>query len=166
MSNDKFGSHQSSSTSNDNEFNYRLTDDLTIKINDIIRNNNYRLFFDENLSYDQLMYLLNNRFSIESGAIDFIIDQIHQLIPDENTRQVFLTIINRFAGHLRIISSDTRVIHQPVFFLDDDSDDDVDDDSNDSSSISEDSFDDLENDLLDEFDFEHFLAVARYAPGG
>ncbi|CAF3844453.1 unnamed protein product [Rotaria sp. Silwood1] len=89
MSNDKFGSSQSSSTSNDNEFNYHITDDLTIKINDIIRSKNYRLCFDENISYDQLMFLLNNRFSIESGAVDFIIHQIRQLIPDENIRQVF-----------------------------------------------------------------------------
>ncbi|CAF4821220.1 unnamed protein product, partial [Rotaria sp. Silwood2] len=51
----------------------------------------------------------------ESGLIDFIIDQIHQLIPDENIRQVFLTNINRFAGHLRIVGSDTQVIRNPVF---------------------------------------------------
>ncbi|CAF4642172.1 unnamed protein product, partial [Rotaria sp. Silwood2] len=115
-----------------------------------------------------LMFLLDHRFSIESGLIDFIIDQIHQLIPDENIRQVFLTNINRFAGHLRIVGSETQVIRQPVFFPDDvDDDDDYDEETiTDDDSMLDDSFDDVENALLDELDFEHFVAVSRYSPAG
>ncbi|CAF4624593.1 unnamed protein product [Rotaria sp. Silwood2] len=167
MSSNKSLSNQSSSTSNDNEFNYHITNDITIKINDIIRNDNYHLFFDINLSYDQLMFLLNNRSSIESGLIDFIIDQIHQLIPNENIREVFLSNINRFAGHLHIVGSDTQVIRQPAFYPDDEDDDDYDEETiTDDDSILDDSFDDVENALLDELDFEHFVVVSRYSPAG
>ncbi|CAF2793226.1 unnamed protein product [Rotaria sp. Silwood2] len=166
MSNNKSPSNQNSSIPNDNEFNYQITNDLSIKINDIIRNNNYRLFFDENLSYDQLMFLLNNRSSIESGLIDFIIEQIHQLIPDENIRQVFLTNINRFAGHLHMVNSDTQVIRHLVFYPDDEDDDYDEETTSDDDSMFDDILDDIENELLDELEFEHFVVVSRYCPGG
>ncbi|CAF5007261.1 unnamed protein product [Rotaria sp. Silwood1] len=178
MSNNKFSSNQSfSSSSYDNEYIYHITDDLKIKINDIIRSSDYRLFFDDNLSFDQLMFLLDHRYSIESSVLDFIIDQIHQLIKDENIREILFNNINRFAGHLHLVNSDTDVSPRPTFFLGDNDDDDyyyddddddeqtlTDDDSSDADSIFDDSYDDLENDLLDRLDFEHFLAVYHYSP--
>ncbi|CAF1295501.1 unnamed protein product [Rotaria sp. Silwood1] len=173
MSNNKFPSIQSfTSTSHDNEYSYHITNDLSIKINDIIRSSDYRLFFDDHLSFEQLMFLLNHRYSIEISVLDFIIDKIYQLIKDENIREIFLNNINKFAGHLHLVNSDTDVSLRPTFFLGDSDDadyyyDDDDDDDRtitDDDSIFEDSFDDLENDLLDRFDFEHFLAVYRYSP--
>ncbi|CAF2806064.1 unnamed protein product [Rotaria sp. Silwood2] len=156
---------QSSSASRDNEYDYHITDDVKVKVNDVIRDNDYRLFFDTNLSFDHLMFLLNNRDSIEKGFIDFAIMQINRIIPDQSIRQVFLSKIAHFVESQYVVRSDTLVSRQLAFYQGDDDDDDYDADEDTISDDESEYDDDLENDLLDELEFAHFLFVSRYRPG-
>ncbi|CAF3164244.1 unnamed protein product [Rotaria sp. Silwood2] len=83
------------------------------------------------------------------------------MIPDENIRQVYLNNIDRFCRNMVIVNNDTHVHYRN--FFDEDSDDEtlVDDDSEDSNSSLDNSNDDLENVLMDEFDFEDFVNTCR-----
>ncbi|CAF3283187.1 unnamed protein product [Rotaria sp. Silwood2] len=140
---------------------YQISPDLILKVDDIFKDVNYRLFFDDNLNYEQLMFIIKNRNSIESHFIGFIKNYINKMIPDNNIRQVYLNNIDRFSRNMMIVNNDTNINYRSIFY--DDSDDETlaDDDSEDSNSSLDNSYDDLENVLLDEFDFEHFLNTWR-----
>ncbi|CAF1295467.1 unnamed protein product [Rotaria sp. Silwood1] len=161
MSNSKFPSTDSSSL-HSIQSQYQLSPDLIIKIDDIINNHNYQLFFDRHLSYDQLMFILNHPNCMEREVLDFIINQLEHLISDENIRQVYLNNLYIFAGCFKLVDRYTYIRGNRIYLDDDDDDDNdnqtlPDDDTSDSASLLTDRMEDIENVVMDDSDLENFL---------
>ncbi|CAF1420463.1 unnamed protein product [Rotaria sordida] len=64
----------------------KVHSDVAIKLNNIIKNLQDQLFFDKELTYGHLMFLLNNRNTIENKLLDMLFDRINDLNLDENIR--------------------------------------------------------------------------------
>jgi hypothetical protein len=138
-----------------------------INCGDILKEMHDQLFVDDNLSYDQCMFLLNHRNSIQGRFIDVITDRIRNLNISDNIRQVCLDNVDKFSRHLIHEHSDANVNFGP-FRLDDDDDEShedylIDDPNlNDHEGSGDDNDDDdLENMIIDEYEAEHYFNLYR-----
>ncbi|CAF1463935.1 unnamed protein product [Rotaria sordida] len=78
----------------------QLDPSVQIEVNKIYEYIQDQLFFDPNLNYEQLMFLLNERDTIERKFIEFLIDRIYDLNIDPHIRDRILFNINQFSSNL------------------------------------------------------------------
>ena len=104
--------------------------------NEILKNVHNQLFLNKDLTYDHLMYLINNRYTIEDRMFRFINDQLHHVILDDDLRHSCLNNFMKFSHDLIYVNSDNMInsgfvpIDDDVVFDDDDGDDDDEMDTN------------------------------------
>lgn len=110
------------------------------------------LFFDQHLSNEHMMHILNNRYTIESAFINILHDRIHQLNVDSVIRQRLLNNIGKISMHYLQINNNVPVDAGLYFYLGTDEEFDVDSSDDDFDSDDNEICDDLENLLLDEMD--------------
>ncbi|CAF2879853.1 unnamed protein product [Rotaria sp. Silwood2] len=144
-------------------FNSELGEHFLSTITSILKNNyNDKVFLDDNLSYEQMLLLLNNRFSIEKQFIQLIKDVIINITHDHNIRRGHLENVDFLSAHLTLVNRYSYFV--PRFIANDFDDDDDDGDLNyDEDDDTFDEFDDMENMIIDELEFEQFLDSFRYS---
>jgi hypothetical protein len=85
---------------NDN-IRHNLYDELNKILNDL----HHQLFFDEDLTYDQVMFILDNRETIENKLIDILFDRINQLNISDDIRSKLISNIYTFSMAFKPVSS-------------------------------------------------------------
>ena len=148
-------------SSSDHQFNYRLSDNLVLNINDFFKDNNYRLLFDDNLSHEQRMLLMDRRHSLESDFIEFVKDRINHLILDDNIRKSYLDNVDKFSRGLMVVDRNTVVVSSNMFSDDTDDETAMLDDGRDDDSPVHDDNDDLEIVVMDQLELEHVVHFCR-----
>lgn len=127
---------------------------------------NHRLFIDQNLTFDRQMFILNNQWTIEDDYLTIIVDFIKSLPIDEEHRTLLINHVDKLANKFYVINnySLTRRTFAIYQHDDDDYDEDYDGDDDDNEDDDDDScddVDDLENSLLDEYEFQYFVDSVR-----
>lgn len=160
MSQNKAFCQARSSTNNPN---LNLSNKLKIIFNDLIKIFNQKLFFDQNLSFDQMINLLRSPTTFEVHFVQFVENYINNSTLKQKEKDFLLINLYKL--------SRTSVLVYPIVFsrFPDDGDDeelgDVDDVQSELSSDEYDSYDDIENELLDQLDYEHFLNITNCVSG-
>lgn len=136
--------------------------DLQVYCNQIIKDIHDQLFFDQHLTNERCMYILNHRHTIESEFIRFLNDCIHHLNIDWQIRAHLLANLNKFSMNLTQINSYNDINHAYHINSNSDEESDVDDSTVHLYSDDEDDdddcdiCDDLENLILDELEMEQY----------
>ncbi|CAF1350761.1 unnamed protein product [Rotaria sordida] len=68
-----------------------------------------QLFFDNDLTYDHLMFILNYGDTIENKFLDILFDQINDLNLDENIRGQLITNIYLFSSRFLPVNIHTNI---------------------------------------------------------
>jgi len=162
MSQNKSASNNcdSSNDTNDNI----ISSDLRVQLNQIIKDFEHQNFFDPSLSNEHILYILNNRFTIENEFIDKLNNRIQGLDIDPNIRQRLIANLDKFRTYYILIDNTSDITNDVIFnypfHYDSDQDSYVDDSTSDIYSDDDnDLCDDLENLILDQIEFEHDMAA-------
>jgi hypothetical protein len=76
--------------------------------NKIINDMKHKLFFDQDLTYQHLMFILNNRKTIENKLIDILFDRINQLNVPFDIREDLISNINKFSIAFTPVSNNNQ----------------------------------------------------------
>ncbi|CAF1422277.1 unnamed protein product [Adineta steineri] len=139
----------SSCSINDTNISPDLHKEYTKILNDI----QHQLFFDPQLKYHHLEYILERRHTIEHGFVQMLIDRINQSNLDLSTRERLFAKINQLGTNIEYVDSSTNT--KISFNANNDSDEETNNDYEpDYTDTEYDYCDDLENELLDQIEFE------------
>lgn len=80
-----------------------ICSDCITNIKNIINDLDYTLFINNNLTYDEQMFLLNRRDTIEGHLIDLIIERIQNEIPNNNIHRICLANVIQFSRNFILL---------------------------------------------------------------
>jgi hypothetical protein len=138
-----------------------INPNLRVEYDNICNEIQNKLFFDQDLTYDHLMFILNHQNTIEHRLVQVINHRIHDLDIPHGLHQRLIENLNKFSLNFIQINTYTNT-HQPYVFVNDDESDEesyFDDDDDDIDSYEDDMYDDLENLILDQIEMEHDINV-------
>ncbi|CAF1514658.1 unnamed protein product [Adineta steineri] len=139
---------------NDNNINNNISSNLQAECIEILNAIQNQLFFDQDLTYEHRMYILNRRHTIESDFITMLHDRINQLNIDIHIRERLATNLNGFNSSFNNVDLYTDI--RDYFGVNHDSDEEsyFDPETDDTYVNLQDCCDDLENLILDDIEFE------------
>ena len=144
---DNFNSSQSLDI---NQISPKLRVEYIRTINDM----HHQLFFDPDLTHQHLMFLLDNRNTIENELIQFLNDRIHHLNIPRDIREYLIKNLNQFSTNFTLINTYSNINHRYHVNYDFDEESYLDSSNDDIYSDEDDSYNDLENLILDEIEME------------
>jgi len=136
-----------------------ISPNLRLEYNKIINDLQHQLFFDQDLTHEHRMFLLNNRNTIESKFIQVLHDRINNLNIDSDIRERLIGNINKFSENLTHINIYSNTNHHFHVNYNSDEESDIDYQTDNFDSDANDDYDDLENLILDEIEMEHDINV-------
>ncbi|CAF3677311.1 unnamed protein product [Rotaria sp. Silwood1] len=145
--------------SSDNINLHHISPHVYVELNKIMNDMLNQLFFDKDLPYEHLMFLLNHRNTIETKFIELLNQRIEQLNIDHNIRNRLITNIDKLSSYLLDINADTNINQIFHFNYDSDEESYVDYPSDDMNSEEYDSYDDIENQIIDQIELESGVTV-------
>ncbi|CAF4438369.1 unnamed protein product, partial [Rotaria sp. Silwood2] len=139
---------------------YRICPDCVVIIGNIFKEIDHQVFFDDHLSHDRQMYILNRRNTIEGHFITLIKDRLHNLTSDYDIHRNCFYNINKLSREFTLVYYDTNINCRNIVHEYDDDETVVDHLIDDPNPFHNNSSDDLENMLLDEYEMENDFNVS------
>ena len=135
---------------------------LQIEFDKILNDFNQQLFLDKDLTHEHRMFLINKHHTIETKFIEFLTDRIRHLNIDDTIRNRLIENVNEFSSDFMLVNRSTNV--NQWYNFNDHSDDEsyVDDETDGINSDDDEYYDDVENQILDDIEFEHDIIVSSY----